>query len=158
GPGQYVKPDNPDPLFTIANLSSVWMLADIYETDVPLIKVGQPVEVHVTAYPNEPFTARIEYIGASVDPNTHRVAGRSVVENRGQRLKPDMFASFRIVTHSETQSLAIPLSAIVHDGEKTSVWVQQSANQFARRDISPGLEQGGYVQVLSGLQQGEKVV
>jgi cobalt-zinc-cadmium efflux system membrane fusion protein len=158
GPGQYVKPDSPDPLFTVANLSTVWLLADVYESDAPLLKVGQPVEVRVTAYPDEVFTARVAYISPSVDPTTHRVAVRGVIENRGQRLKPDMFASFRIVTNSEIQSLAVPLSAIIREGGKASVWVIQDTNRFARREVTAGIEQQGYVQILSGLQQGDIVV
>jgi cobalt-zinc-cadmium efflux system membrane fusion protein len=157
GPGQYVKPDSSDPLFTIANLSTMWMLANVYESDVPLIKVGQPVEVRVLAYPNEVFKARISYISPAVDPATHRVAVRCVVENHGQKLKPDMFASFRIITNSEVQSLAVPTSAIVREGEKTSVWVKQGEH-FVRREVTVGLEQNGYVQILSGLQAGEKIV
>lgn len=158
GPGQYVKPDSPDPLFTIADLSTVWLLADVYESDVPLIRVRQPVEVSVSAYPNESFTARITYIGASADPATHRVSVRSVVENHRHKLKPEMFASFHVVTNSEIQSLAVPVSAIVHDGGKTSVWVKQSGNQFVRREVGVGLEQSGFVQVLSGMEAGDRVV
>jgi cobalt-zinc-cadmium efflux system membrane fusion protein len=157
GPGQYVKPDSPDPLFTIANLSTMWMLANVYESDVALIKVGQPVEVRLMAYPNEVFKARISYISPAVDPSTRRVAVRCVVENRGRKLKPDMFASFRIITNSEVHALAVPVSAIVHEGEKTSVWVKQ-ADHFVRREVAIGLEQNGYVQVLSGLQAGEEIV
>lgn len=158
GPGQYVKPDSPDPLFTIADLSTVWLLADVYESDVPLIKTGQQVEVRVAAYPNESFKARIAYIGVSVDPATHRVAVRSVVENRAHKLKPEMFASFRLMTGSETQSLAVPVSAIVREGGKTSVWVRLDAGEFSRREVTTGLEQGNYVQVLSGLRDGDRVV
>jgi cobalt-zinc-cadmium efflux system membrane fusion protein len=158
GPGQYVKPDSPDPLFTVANLSTAWILADIYESDVPLLKVGQPVEVHVAAYPNELFTARVSYISPSVDPTTHRVAVRGVIENRGQRLKPDMFASFRVLTASEIQSLAVPASAIIRDGDRTSVWIVQATNRFARREVTIGIEQRGYIQILSGLQQDDSVV
>jgi cobalt-zinc-cadmium efflux system membrane fusion protein len=158
GPGQYAKPDSVDPLFTIADLSTVWLLADVYESDVPLIRVGQPVEVHVAAFPNESFSARITYIGASVDPATRRVAVRSVVENRRHKLKPEMFASFRVVTDSQIQSLAVPAGAIVHEGGKTCVWVKQSTNQFARREVTVGLEQQGWVQVISGLQAGDQVV
>jgi len=158
GPGQYVKPDSADPLFTIADLSTVWLLADVYEADVPMIKVGQRIEVHVAAYPNEAFTARIAYVSPSVDPATHRVGLRSVVENSHRRLKPEMFASFRVVTNSETQSLAVPTSAIVREGDKTSVWVSQDRNHFTRRDVTIGIQQGGYVQILYGLQPGERVV
>jgi cobalt-zinc-cadmium efflux system membrane fusion protein len=158
GPGQYIRPDNADPLFVIADLSRMWMLANVYETDVPLIKVGQPVEVSVAAYPNETFKASISYIGAAVDPGTHRVDVRAVVENHEQKLKPEMFATFRITTDADLQALAVPLRAIVREGEKTSVWVAQGANQFARREVAIGLEHEGYVQILSGVQAGEQVV
>jgi membrane fusion protein, heavy metal efflux system len=158
GPGQYIRPDNADPLFIIADLSKMWMLASVYETDVPLIKVGQPVEVSVVAYPNEVFKASISHIGAAVDPGTHRVDVRAVVENREQKLKPEMFATFRIITDADVPALAVPLSAIVREGEKTRVWVAQGANQFAQREVTIGLEQDGYVQILSGLQAGEQVV
>jgi cobalt-zinc-cadmium efflux system membrane fusion protein len=158
GPGQYVKPDNPDPLFSIADLSTVWLLADVYESDVPLIKTGQPVKVQVAAYPDESFTARVAYVGAAVDPTTHRIAVRSVVENRERKLKPEMFASFRLLTDSEVRALAVPVTAIVHDRGKTSVWVKQNGNQFGRREVAIGLEQAGYVQILSGLKAGDQVV
>src|SRR5207247_10623241 len=71
GPGQFAKPDSLDPLFTIANLSTVWLLADVYESDVPLIKLGQAVEVRVAAYPIESFRASVAYTGSSVDPAHH---------------------------------------------------------------------------------------
>jgi cobalt-zinc-cadmium efflux system membrane fusion protein len=158
GPGQWVKPDNPDPMFNIANLSTMWMLADVYESDVPLIKAGQPVEVRVMAYPAETFKARITYIGPTVDPNTHRVAIRAEVENRGLKLKPEMFASFKIFTNAEVQSLAVRAGAIVREGDKAGVWVALEGNQFARREVTLGIEQNGYVQILSGIQPGDKVV
>jgi membrane fusion protein, heavy metal efflux system len=156
GPGQYLRPDNPDPLFLVADLSTMWLVAQVYETEVPRLQVGQPVDVHVMAYPNEVFKASIAYIGAAVDPVTHRVEVRTVVENHRQKLKPEMFATF-IITHGDMQSPAVPLSAIVHDGEKTSVWVAQGNHQFVRREVTIGLEQDGYVQVHSGLQLGEQV-
>ena len=157
GPGQFIRQDNTDPLFVIADLSQMWMLANVYESDVPSIKVGQPVEVQVMAYPEEVFKATITYIGAAVDPATHRVDVRAVVDNPAQKLKPEMFATFRIITHAEVQYLAVPLSAVVRDGDKTSVWVAQSEPQFVRREVKLGLEQNGYVQILSGLQAGEQV-
>src|SRR5262249_18181141 len=107
---------------------------------------------------NELFTARISYIAPAVDATTHRVAVRGVIENRRRRLKPDMFARFRVLTNSETESLAVPASAIIRDGDKTTVWVVQDTNHFVRRGVAVGMEQGGYVQILSGLQQGERVV
>jgi cobalt-zinc-cadmium efflux system membrane fusion protein len=156
GPGQYIRQDNTDPLFMIADLSQMWMLANVYESDVPWIKVGQPVEVHVLAYPDEVFKATISYIGAAVDPATHRVDVRAVVDNHTLQLKPEMFATFRIITRTDMQYPALPLSAIVRDGEKASVWVAQPEHQFVRREVKLGLEQDGCVQILSGLQPGEQ--
>jgi membrane fusion protein, heavy metal efflux system len=157
GPGQFIRQDNTDPLFVIADLAQMWMLANVYETDVPWIKVGQPVEVRVMAYPEEVFKAIITYIGAAVDPATHRVDVRAVVDNPAQKLKPEMFATFRIITHTDMHYLAVPLSAVVRDGDKTSVWVAQPEHQFVRREVKLGLEQNGYIQILSGLQAGEQV-
>ena len=157
GPGQYVRPDNTEPLFLTADLSTMWMLANVAETDVPLIHVGQPAEVHVLAYPDAVFTARIDYIGAAVDATTHRVNVRCVVDNRDQRLKPEMFATFRIVTNEAVQSLAVPVSALVREGETASVWVAQPEQGFVQHTVTVGLEQDGYAQILSGLQSGEHV-
>jgi cobalt-zinc-cadmium efflux system membrane fusion protein len=158
GPGQFVKPDNPDPIFVIANLSSMWMLADVYETDVPLVKMGQPVEVKVMAYPNDVFKARISYINPAVDPATHRVAIRALVDNRGLKLKPDMFASFKIITGAHVQQLAVPQNAVVREGDKASVWVAERENKFVRKPIVCGMEQNGYVQVVSGISAGDRIV
>ena len=157
GPGQYIRQDNTDPLFVIADLSQMWMLANVYESDVPWSKVGQPLEVRVMAYPEEVFKATITYIGAAVDPATHRVDVRAVVDNLAQRLKPEMFATFRIITNADVPYPAVPLRTVVRDGDKASVWVAQPEHQFVRREVKLGLEQNGYVQILSGVQPGEQV-
>src|SRR5262249_29702622 len=158
GPGQYIRQDNTDPLFMIADLSQMWMLANAYEADVPWIKVGQPVEVHIMAYPDTIFKATISYIGAAVDPATHRVDVRAVVDNHALQLKPEMFANFCIITRADMPYPALPLSAVVRDGEKASVWAAQPEHHFVRREVKLGLEQDGYVQILSGIQPGEQVV
>jgi cobalt-zinc-cadmium efflux system membrane fusion protein len=158
GPGQYLRPDNPDPLFLVADLSTMWLVAHVYETDVPRLQAGQPVNVHVLAYPQEVFHATIAYIGATVDPDTHRVGVRAMVDNPGQQLKPEMFAEFRITTQADVQALAVPQSAIVRDGAQTRVWVAQGVHQFVPRAVTTGPAQEGYVQVRSGLQPGESVV
>jgi membrane fusion protein, heavy metal efflux system len=158
GPGQYIRQDNTDPLFIIADLSQMWMLANVYESDVPWVHIGQPVEVRVLAYPDTVFKATISYVGAAVDPTTHRVDVRAVVDNQAQKLKPEMFATFRIMANADRHYPTVPLSAIVRDGEQASVWVAQPDQQFARREVQLGLEQGGAVQILSGVQPGEQVV
>lgn len=155
GPGQYVKPDTPDPLFTIADLSTMWLLANVSEADIGLIQLGQRVEVHVMAYPNETFRARITNIGAAVDPATHRITVRAEVANPGRKLKAEMFASFRILTSTAVTAPAVPVSAVVRDGDAATVWVASGPKQFTRRRVTLGLEQDGLLQVVSGVQPGE---
>jgi membrane fusion protein, heavy metal efflux system len=158
GPGQYLRPDNPDPLFLVADLSTMWLVAQVYETDVPRLQVGQPVDVHVMAYPTEGFHATIAYIGAVVNPDTHRVGVRAVVDNPGHRLKPEMFAEFRITTQAAVQTPTVPQRALVREGDQMRVWVAQGDHAFTPRAVTVGLAQEGYVQVVSGLQPGERVV
>ncbi|HYB41965.1 MAG TPA: efflux RND transporter periplasmic adaptor subunit [Candidatus Methylomirabilis sp.] len=158
GPGQYIKPDNPDPVFTIADLSTMWLFANVAEPDIPLVQVGQTVEVRVLAYPTEVFRARITTIGAAVDPLTRRVAVRAEVANPDHKLKPDMFASFRILTDAEVRSPAVPVGALIRDGDRTIVWVETAPRRLLRREVVTGLQQGATVQVLSGLDAGERVV
>jgi cobalt-zinc-cadmium efflux system membrane fusion protein len=122
-----------------------------------LIRVGQMLEVRVLAYPNEIFRARVSYIGAAADPITHRVAVRAEVGNTGQRLKPEMFASFVILTGEETVLPTVPVAAVVRDGEAASVWVAVGRDRFVRRLVELGAEDGGTVQIRSGLKPGERV-
>jgi cobalt-zinc-cadmium efflux system membrane fusion protein len=158
GPGQYVKPDNPDPLFSIADLSTMWLLAHVAEVDIPLVHVGQMVEVEVAAYPGEQFRARITNVGAAVDPVTRRVGVRAEIANPGRKLKPDMFASFRILTGTQVHSPAVPVTAVIRDGEHAAVWVVSEAHRLTRREVTLGIEQAGVVQVLAGVQPGEPIV
>jgi cobalt-zinc-cadmium efflux system membrane fusion protein len=158
GPGQYVKPDNPDPLFTIADISTMWLFANVYETDIALIQVGQSAEVQVMAYPNQIFRARITYIAAAADPATHRIAVRAEVANPDGKLRPEMFASFRILTSGAVQTPAVPTTAIVREGEASKVWVAVAPNEFAHRDVALGRERDGWTEVISGVQAGEQVV
>ena len=106
GPGQYVQPSNTDPVYTIADLSKMWLVAQVSELDIPFVHLGDEVVVRVAAYPKEVFRARITNIGAVVDPTTRRITVRSEVESRGYQLKPQMFASFRIVTDAGTPTPA----------------------------------------------------
>lgn len=158
GPGQYVKPDNPDPLFTIADLSSMWLLANVAEADIPLVQLGQTVEVQVAAYPNDIFRARVTHVGAALDPVTRRVVVRAELPDPGRKLKPDMFASFRIVTSAAIQAPGVPVSAVVRDNDKTMVWVETAPKRVARREVKLGLEQDGFFQIVGGLQAGDRVV
>jgi cobalt-zinc-cadmium efflux system membrane fusion protein len=158
GPGQFIRQDNTDPLFTIADLGQMWMIANVYESDIPFISLGQAVEVQVMAYPSRRFHGVIAYISTAVDPSTHRVEVRTVIDNRERQLKPEMFATFRILTTDDRPYAAVPLQAVIRDGDKASLWVAQPEQRFVRREVILGLEQDGHVQVLSGVQAGEQVV
>jgi cobalt-zinc-cadmium efflux system membrane fusion protein len=158
GPGQYAQAGASTPVFTIADMSSVWMIGNVREADAAHIQRGQTVEVGVLAYPDRTFTARVIYIAPTIDPNTHRLTVRAVIDNADGALKPEMFATFRILTSEGSQSLAVPASAVVYEGDSAHVWVLQSADALAIRPIRAGRDNGGFVEVLDGLKPGERVV
>ncbi len=159
GLGEYISQNITDPLFVITELSTMWMLADVYESDVAALRIGQDVEISVMAFPKESFKAKIVHIAPGVDPTTHRIAVRSVVDNPQHLLKSDMFANFRIVTGDSIVSPAVPSSAIVMDGERKCVWVASGvANKFIRKPVVTGLCQDNFVQIVSGIDARENVV
>ena len=158
GPGQYVQPDNTNALYTVADLTTMWLRVNVPETDIRFVKMGQQVRVHVMAYPNELFSARVTYIGVSIDPATRRVPVRAEMPNPDFRLKPEMFATARILSNDALRSPAVPVNAIVRDGATARVWVQAGKGQFVRRTVQLGLQQDGMVQITEGVKAGEQVV
>lgn len=158
GPGQYAQAGASTPAFTIADLSSVWLVANVREADAGHVQRGQDVEVQVLAYPDRMFTARVVYVAPTIDPNTHRLTVRAVIDNADGALKPEMFANFRIVTSEGAQSPAVPESAVVYEGASAHVWVVQSGDAIAIRPIRIGRTNDGYIEVLDGLKAGERVV
>jgi cobalt-zinc-cadmium efflux system membrane fusion protein len=147
------------PVFAIADLSVVWLVANARETDAPKIHVNDPVDVTVLAYPGRTFNARITYVAASIDPNTHRLPVRAEVENPDGALKPEMFATFNILTGEDRPTLAIPESALVYDGETAHVWTMNRARQtIASREVTIGRMADGMAEILHGLQPGEEVI
>jgi membrane fusion protein, heavy metal efflux system len=158
GPGQYVQSGAGTPVFTIADPSSVWLLANVREANSGQVKLGQSVEVHVLAYPKRVFTARVTHVAALVDPMTHRLPVRAELENRDGALKPEMFANYRILTSDATQSPAVPESAVVHEGEAAHVWVLEGESLLELRAIHTGRSDAGLIEVLDGLKAGERVV
>jgi len=158
GPGQYLQAGGSTPVYTIGNLSSVWLVADVREIDAPLIEVGQDVEVRVLALPGKVFRAKLTAVGAAVDPVTHRVPVRATLDNADGKLKPEMFASFSIITSGESQSLAVPEEAVVREGDVARVWVLERDRDLALRTIRTGRVSHGMVEVLEGLRAGERIV
>jgi cobalt-zinc-cadmium efflux system membrane fusion protein len=158
GPGQYLQAGSGTPLFTIADPSSVWLLANVRETDAGLVKPGQSVEVRVLAYPTRAFRARVTYVAALVDPATHRLPVRAEIENRDGALKPEMFANFRILTGDASESPAVPEAAVVYEGNAAHVWVVAGDDLLSLRTIRTGRSNDGLIEVLDGLKPGERVV
>lgn len=157
GPGQYVRPDNPDPLFTIADTSTMWLLAQVYESQVPLVRLGDRVDVRVLALPDQTFPAQVSYIASSLDPTTRRVAVRCVVQNRNNQLKPEMFASF-LFEKAPRRALLVPQKAVVREGNIAVVWVVEGGNRISRRPVELGAERDGSIEIKAGLTAGEIVV
>jgi cobalt-zinc-cadmium efflux system membrane fusion protein len=158
GPGQYVKPDAPDPLFLISDLATLWILADVYESDVAMVHLGAPVEVNVPAYPNRIFPAHISFISPTVDPATRTVRVRCLVQNPQGLLKPDMFATIKIGAAAQQSVPVIPASAVVTEGDSSLVFVEEGHGRFRQRKLQVRQEMGGSVAIDTGLSVGERVV
>jgi cobalt-zinc-cadmium efflux system membrane fusion protein len=157
-PGLYVQPGNAPAPFAVADVSTMWMLANVAETDSPDFKVGQEVKVRIMAFPSRVFDGRISTISSTVDPNTHRVWVRSEVADPQHELRAGMFATFVIRTADPVRAVAIPLDGVVREGDGTmTVWITADRRRFTKRTVRIGLQQDGYRQILEGLQPGELV-
>jgi cobalt-zinc-cadmium efflux system membrane fusion protein len=154
--GQFVQPDN-TALITIADLSSVWVLADIFERDLHAVSVGQKAEVTTSAYPDQRFVAHVAHINEVVDPATRTVKVRFLVDNAAGRLKPEMFASASIFLHEAERVLTLPTSAVFTEGGRSFVYRQTAERSFIRHPVE--VEAGASeLKVLNGLQTGDHVV
>jgi len=155
-PGLFVQPASPPPPYVVADINTMWMLANVAETDSPAFRVGQQVQVALSAFPGRSFEGKITTIGASVDPNTRRVLVRSQISDPEHELRSGMFGNFVITVASPLSSLAIPLAGVVREGDGTmSVWVTADRRHFTRRSVKIGEQREGYRQILEGLQVGE---
>ena len=144
--------------FTISDMSTVWVLANVYQTDLAYVKVGDEVAVKTDSYP-ETFRARISFISPALDPNTRTLQARIVVENPGEKLKRDMYCYATVTAGVIPNAITAPNAAVLRDDENQPfVYVATGPNQFARRAVEIGQSQGGQTQILKGLSAGEKVV
>jgi cobalt-zinc-cadmium efflux system membrane fusion protein len=159
GPGQHVKADSGEALYTIADLSTMWLKAQIFEQDIALVRIGQEIEARIAAAPNRIFKARISAINSASDLTTRRVVVRSEIGNPDGVLKSEMFASFKIGTEEEASSTpAVPTDAVIREGDVATVWVETEPMMFKRRVVDIGIQQNGLIQIRSGLDPGELVV
>ena len=161
GPGQYVGSGSTDPVFIIGDLSTVWVVAFIRETEAPMVHVGQAIYFSVLAYPDRPFPANISYVAAAFDPAIRRLLVRATVNNDAGLLKPEMFASVKILTGEGDNAVAVPRDAIIYEGEAARVWVVRDKDNdkaIELRRIKVGLANGNTIEVLNGLAPGDRVV
>jgi membrane fusion protein, heavy metal efflux system len=158
-PGLFVQPGTQPAPYTVTDVRRKWMLADAIESDLPLLRVGQPVSVKVMAYPDRAFQGRISKIYASVDPSTHRVTVRSEIQDPRNELRPGMLANFVIRIQNPVKSIAIPANGVVREGDGTmTAWVTTDRSHFTQRILKTGLRTDDEVQILQGVRQGELVV
>lgn len=146
------------PLFVVSNLSTLWALVEVDETKLPYITVGLPVEVRVAAYSGESFPGTVIFIGDTLDPKTRRVTVRCRVPNMQGKLKPQMYATLSFGEGEPRTTLAVPSQAIQELNGKTVVFIATGTEQFLPREVMLGPETAGWVEILSGVSSGEKIV
>ncbi len=157
-PGLFVQPGSAPAPYSVADTSTMWMLANVAESDVPDIHVGQEVKVKVMSFPGREFEGRVSMMNSAVDPNTHRMLIRSEIENPRHELRSGMFAQFVIKTGDPIRSLAVPLDGVVREGDGTMmVWVTTDRKRFTQRKVGTGAQKDGLRQIFDGLRAGELV-
>jgi cobalt-zinc-cadmium efflux system membrane fusion protein len=149
--------DSSKTLFTVADLSTVWVRADFPEQQIGMLKTGLAVEVRVAAYPETVFQGAITYIGAMIDPATRTVTARLQIPNADRRLRPEMFAEVTVRTQ-EQSVLAIPRAALQQVGNRTMVFVTRGLRQFEWLEVTIGESSNEYVSIKAGLKDGDEVV
>lgn len=152
--GQYVNTG--DPLFNIADLSTVWVEVEVYENEFPNIRIGQKVEIRSQSFPGKPFTGRVAFIYPFLDPKTRTVKARVEMPNPGMQLKPDMFVN-AIIKVPLGSAIVVPVTAVMDTGKRQVVWVESQPGMFEPRDVQVGQQTDDKIQVLSGLKPGDKV-
>jgi membrane fusion protein, heavy metal efflux system len=158
GPGQYVNTNASDPVFVIGDLSTVWMVAYVRETDAAFVQAGQDVQFTVLAYPDRTFTAKLNYVAAGLDPATRRLMVRATIDNPDRLLKPEMYANVSIITARDLAGVAVPREALIYEGSAVRVWVAHDDHTIEVREIKTGLANGNMIQAVEGLRAGERVV
>jgi len=156
-PGQVVQAGQTQ-AFTISDLSTVWVLANVYQSDLEYVKSGEDVVVQTDAFPDS-FHGKISYVSPALDPTTRTLQARIVVENSGEKLKRDMYCTVTVTAGVLKNALSVPNAAVLRDdNNEPFVYALMGENQFGRRDVVLGATQGGEVQIVKGISAGDKVV
>jgi Cu(I)/Ag(I) efflux system membrane fusion protein len=144
-------------IYDVADLSTVWVIANVYESDMQYIKTGQTAQISSSAYPNEEIAAKINFINPVFNQESRTMEVRIDVSNKGQKLKPDMYVKVKLNTYAQ-QTIGVPKNAVIRTGERNIVYVEKETGVYEPREITIGYEQDGYYAVTSGLKEGESVV
>ena len=156
GPGQLLQ-GGATQCFTISNTNTVWVLVNVFQSDLPFVHVGNSVEINTESYPDL-FHGKIAYIAPALDPTTRTLQARIVTDNPGKKLKKDMYVTAVVNAGSIPDAITVPDAAVLRDTENQPfVYVQTNGNQFARRQITLGQSSKGRTQITSGLKDGESV-
>lgn len=158
GPGQHVKSDAAEALYVIADVSTMWLKAQIFEQDIALVRIGQLIEAKVAAAPSRTFTARIANIGSASDLTTRRIMVRAEIDNPDGLLKSEMFATFKIGIAEPSVTPGVPVDAVIREGDVATVWVEAEPMLFKRRVVEIGMQQNDLTQIRRGLAVGERVI
>jgi cobalt-zinc-cadmium efflux system membrane fusion protein len=154
-PGEIIDADKQ--LFMVADLSNVWLIAQVYEKDVPKMRLGLPVTVTLDSLPNEPFKGVLDFVGAQVNRETRTLSVRASINNPQLKLKPDMFARLKVKV-ATADAMIVPQEAVQKIGESSVVYVVSTHNNFLERKVKTGRILGDYVEILDGLRPRETVV
>lgn len=146
------------PLYRLADLSTVWIEADVYEQDLRFVSLGEAVRVEITAYPQEPFSGRVSYIHPDVRADTRTTRVRIELPNPGGRIKPGMYATVSIDAPVTQRAVVVPRDAVMHSGTHAMVFIEEAPGTYRIREVTVGVDAGGQTQILSGLLAGERVV
>jgi len=142
----------------IGDLSTVWLIAFVRESDAASVNVGQDIAVNVMALPGRPLAAKINYVAAAIDPNTRRLLVRASIDNKDGLLKPEMFANVTIYSAGDHPAPAVPKQALIYEGDQVRIWVAREDKSVELRQIKIGLVNGDLVEVTSNLKPGEQIV
>jgi cobalt-zinc-cadmium efflux system membrane fusion protein len=158
-PGDFVQPGSLPAPYSVADISRIWMNASVSESDMPLVRKGQPIQVSVMALPGRVFDGAISMVGASVDPQLHRGLVRAEIEDPKHELLPGMFASFVIVTGAPVSAPAVPAEGVVREGDGTmTVWLATDGHHFTKKTVKVGLQDAGFDQIVEGVAPGARIV
>ena len=154
--GMYVKPATE--VLTLADLSSVWLLVDVFERQSDWVAVGQPAEVRLGYLPGRVWAGEVEFVYPTIDPKTRTLQARLRFDNPDDALKPDMYANVRIYAGPKEDVLSIPREALIKLGKAQRVIVAMEKGRFRAQQVTAGLESGDFVEIISGLNEGDRVV